>query len=118
MFSEYKKYPYKVRFNDDNIFYLSSNQRAKLQYHILSQYFDLVKVDEQDKEDLYRFCKDYQEETAQRWLYRMKYEDGHEKIMTFGVSLDVRKVLNTSKLKGIYCYTSEITDTQATYKGV
>jgi hypothetical protein len=52
MFTDYRKQPFKVKFNTNNIFYLGSNQRAKLQYHILSQYFELVEVAAQDKKDL------------------------------------------------------------------
>lgn len=48
-FEDYKKHKYKVKFNNDNVFWLGSNQRAKLQYHILSLYFPLAEVSDKDK---------------------------------------------------------------------
>lgn len=123
MYSEYKKYPYKVQFNNDNVFHLSSNQRARLQYHILAQNFELVEVPEQEKDDLQWFCQRHEAETAQRWLNRMSWENGHEKMITFGVALDVRNVKNpdgskTGKIKGIWCYSSRLDTDKAIYNGV
>jgi len=48
-FEDYKKHKYKVKFNNDNVFWLGSNQRAKLQYHILSLHFPLAEVSGKDK---------------------------------------------------------------------
>ena len=123
MFTDYKKHQYKVQFNNDNVFYLNSNQRAKLQYHILAQHFDLVNLDEQDKTDLYYLCLKHEGETAQRWLNRMEWENGHEKMITFGVALDVRSAKDkdgndTTKTKGAWCYHVEMDDKKAVYKGV
>jgi hypothetical protein len=64
MFTDYKKHPYKAKFADDNIFWLGSNQRSKLQYHYLAQNFDLVTVAEQDKADLQALCESHRAETA------------------------------------------------------
>jgi hypothetical protein len=112
MFPEYKKYPYKVKFNTDNVFYLGGNQRTKLQYHILAQHFDLVEVDEQDKDDLREFCFYHDGETASRWLNRMKWEHGHEKMITFGVASEVR-----GAAKGVWCYSANLTPIKAEYSG-
>lgn len=48
----------------------------------------------------------------------MKWQDGHEKLITFGAALDVRRADGTSKANGLYCYESEITDEKAEYKGI
>ena len=117
-FKDYKKYKYRVDFLTDNVFWLGSNQRAKLQYHILSLKYPLVKVDEQDKEDLYNLCKDHKAPTAQMWFNRMKWEKGHEKMITFGAALGVRAAQGTSKAKGVFCYCANITDETAEFTGV
>ena len=112
-FPEYKKFPYKVKFPDDNVFYLSGAQRAKLQYEILAYHFDLVKVDEQDKEDLLKLCCSCYEEYTARWVQRMKWIDGHEKMITFGAALEVR-----GASKGVWCYTAEYGEGYARFREV
>jgi hypothetical protein len=118
MFADYKKYPYKVIFSNDNVFYLGSSQRAKLQYHILAQNFHLADVCEQDKKELQALYASHKAETAQRYLNRMTWEQGLEKMITFGVALAVREAQGTSKAKGVYCYTSYITSGYAAFSGV
>ena len=113
MFPEYKKYKYKVKFNTDNIFYLGGTQRAKLQYHILARHFELVTINEQDKKDLEKFSGSHNGKTAQLWRSRMDWQYGHEKMISFGAALEVKGVI-----KGVWCYTPEITDTYAKYSGV
>lgn len=118
-FPDYKKHKKRVKFLNDNILYLSSNQRNKLQYHILAQRFNLLsldsKADEQDKEELLLFLRKYKRkhEQAQQWHNRMSWEQGHEKVITFGVSLEVQ-----GASKGVWCYTCNIDDDKAMYKGV
>ena len=111
-FPEYRKYPYRVRFKTDDIFRLGGNQRAKLQYHILAQNFPLVEVSEQDKNDLEYFCMQSDNATSQRWLNRMSWQQGLEKIVSFGASLKV-----DGKVNGVWCYESHIDDEKATYTG-
>lgn len=111
VFPEYKKYPYKIKFNTDDIYLLGGNQRAKLQYHILAQHFQLVHVSEQDKEDLSQLLINYREiETARRWLDRMAWENGFEKLISFGVALEVR-----GKIRKVWCYSAKIGTNSATY---
>ena len=83
-FSDYKKYPYRVNFLTDDVFRLGGNQRAKLQYHILAQRFPLVEVYWKDKQELEAFAAASETETAQRWQSRMRWPQGHEKMVTFG----------------------------------
>jgi hypothetical protein len=129
MFKNYKKYEYKVKFNTDNIMYLSSNQRAKLQYHILARWIqskkiNLVIVDNQDKEDLICLSLSGKHRTSKIWANRMLYwEDGIEKMISFGVALDVRSVKNKDgndiyNVKDIYCYRMKIDDNKAIYTGI
>lgn len=113
VFPEYKKYPYKVKFKTDDVFRLGSNQRAKLQYHILAQRFPLVRVNEEDKSALELLCSQHKAETAQRWLNRMNWENGHEKIISFGVALEVRGTANK-----VWCYSAQMDKNTASYVGV
>ena len=113
VFPEYKKYPYKVKFLTDDIFRLSSNQRAKLQYHILARRFPLVEVNERDKEDLKALCRAHKAETAQRWLHRMEWENGIEKMVSFGVAQEVG-----GRVSGVWCYSALISDARAAYFGI
>ena len=99
-------------FLTDDIFRLGGNQRAKLQYHILANRFPLVPVAEQDKEDLQRFAARSDTEPAQRWLNRMMWPQGHEKMVTFGAALEV-----PGNVRGLWCYSAELADIAA-YQGI
>lgn len=101
-----------MKFLTDEIDRLGGSQRAKLQYHILAQRFPLVLVDEQDKRDLQRFAAQSESETARRWLNRMGWPQGHEKMVTFGASLEV-----PGNVRGLWCYNLEWNSTAAAYQG-
>ena len=115
MYEDYKKHKYKVKFNTDNVFYLGGSQRAKLQYHILAVKYGLVQVDKQDTEDLTALCGLNDSSTSRDMLYRLSWfnDSGLEYMVSFGAALDVR-----GSNKGVYCYTANITDSKAEYKGV
>lgn len=100
-------------FLTDDVYRLGGSQRAKLQYHILSRRFPLVLVDEQDKEDLELFAARSETETARRWLNRMHWPQGHEKMVTFGAALEV-----PGNVRGLWCYSAELTDSAAAYHGI
>lgn len=113
VFPEYKKHQVKVQFPDDTVFYLSSSQRARLQYEILAYHFDLVHVSEQDKEDLWNLCADRGlEPPCSTLIQRMRWKDGLEKMITFGAALDVR-----GKCNGVWCYRQELEEDHATFHG-
>ena len=57
MFPDYKKFPYRVKFKNEDVFRLNANQRAKLQYNVLARKFGLVPVALQDRVDLERLCE-------------------------------------------------------------
>ena len=57
MFPDYKKFPYRVKFKNEDVFRLNANQRAKLQYNVLAHKFSLVPVALQDRVDLERLCE-------------------------------------------------------------
>ena len=64
--------------------------------------------------DLEALCRSHKAETAQRWLNRMGWTQGHEKMITFGASLEVR-----GKASGVWCYLPAPLDNKhATYQGV
>lgn len=101
----------------DDIFRLGGNQRAKLQYHILSQQFPLAAVSGQDKQELEAFAASSDTETAQRWLNRMNWPQGHEKMVTFGAALEVPDKEGKGKAFGLWCYYSKVDETSAAYYG-
>ena len=118
MFPEYKKYNLKAKFLNNNIFYLSTMQRANIQYHILERYIiqqglELVRVSKQDEQDLSLFFVSSKDERIQKLAYRMEWKNGIERMITFGASKDVR-----GTNKGTFCYKRELTDTKLICTGV
>ena len=102
----------------DDIFRLGGNQRAKLQYHILSQRFPLAAVSASDKQELEAFAAASETETAQRWLNRMMWPQGHEKMVTFGAALEVPDHERKGAAFGLWCYHAKVDETGAAYQGV
>ena len=105
-------------FLTDDIFRLGGNQRAKLQYHILSQRFPLAAVSASDKQELEAFAAASETETAQRWLNRMMWPQGHEKMVTFGAALEVPDHERKGAAFGLWCYHAKVDETGAAYTGV
>lgn len=101
-----------MTFATDDIYRLGGSQRAKLQYHILAQRFPLVHVDEQDKDDLEAFAARSGTEAAQLWLARMRWPQGHEKMVTFGQNIGV-----PGNVKGLWCYKADLDAVRAVYTG-
>lgn len=106
-----------MAFATDDIYRLGGSQRAKLQYHILAQYFPLVCVDEQDKADLEAFAAQAETEVAQLWLARMRWPQGHEKMVTFGQALCVDDKRQGGRVKGLWCYKADMDAVRAVYTG-
>lgn len=102
-----------MHFLTDDVYRLGGNQRAKLQYHILAQRFPLVELSDQDKRELEAFVAASESETAQRWLNRMKWPQGHEKMVSFGAALEV-----PGNTRGLWCYYAKADEHSATYTGV
>jgi len=71
-FKQYKQYKCAINFKTDNIFWLGSSQRERLQYKILAQNFPLVSIDEQDKRELAQLAANNNELTYKIWYNRMK----------------------------------------------
>ena len=107
-----------MHFLTDDIYRLGGNQRAKLQYHILAQRFPLVELSSRDKRELEAFVAASESETAQRWLNRMKWPQGHEKLVTFGAALEVEDKQAMGRVRGLWCYSANLEQTQATYSGI
>ena len=71
-------------------------------------------MDEQDKQELEALCRSHEAETAGRWLNRMHWPEGHEKMISFGAALEVR-----GTAKSVWCYHPAELDTKhAVYYGV
>ena len=99
-------------FATDDIYRLGGSQRAKLQYHVLAQRFPLVEVAAEDKKDLEAFAARSETEAAQLWLARMRWPQGHEKMVTFGQNISV-----PGNVKGLWCYKAELDAVRAVYTG-
>lgn len=104
-------------FATEDIYRLGGSQRAKLQYHILAQQFPLVHVDEQDKADLEAFAAQADTEAAQLWLARMRWPQGHEKMVTFGQNINVEDKASGGRVKGLWCYKADMDAVKAVYTG-
>lgn len=102
----------------DDVFRLGGNQRAKLQYHILSQRLPLAAVSASDKQELEAFAAASETETAQRWLNRMMWPQGHEKMVTFGAALEVPDHECKGTAFGLWCYHATVDETGAAYQGI
>lgn len=103
VFPQYKAYPFKAKFHtDDNVFYLGGSQRAKLQYNVLAYNFGLVEVDIDDKYDLQTFFEHGKNDLARNAYIRTQWENGIEKMVSFGTSLSV-----SGTNKDVFCYRKE-----------
>ena len=102
-----------MKFLTDDVFRLGGSQRAKLQYHILAQRFPLAAVSASDKQELEAFAAASETETAQRWLNRMMWPQGHEKMVSFGAALEV-----PGNTRGLWCYYAKVDERSANYTGV
>jgi hypothetical protein len=78
----------------------------------LAQRFPLVHVNKQDKADLETFAARSETEAAQLWLARMRWPQGHEKMVTFGQNIGV-----PGSVKGLWCYKAELDAVRAVYTG-
>lgn len=106
-----------MAFATDDIYRLGGSQRAKLQYHILAQRFPLVHVAAEDKEDLEAFAARSETEAAQLWLARMRWPQGHEKMVTFGQNIGVEDKASGGRVKGLWCYKADMDAVRAVYTG-
>jgi Primase C terminal 2 (PriCT-2). len=104
---------YRVKYNTDDIFWLSGNQRARLSYHILDTKIGAKPISVEDDSILKSIAKSGTHEAAQRWLGRMNWDNGNAKMITFGVGLEVKGAAN-----GVYCYRPEYHDNKATFAAV
>lgn len=113
VFPEYKKYPYKVNFLNDNIFYLGKSQRAKLQYNILANKFGLVDVSEDEEFELRMFFQFSHNEPSKKAYQRIQWDNGLRKMVSFGTSLSVN-----GTNKDVFCYSKEEELNGTTYTSV
>lgn len=124
-FPDYKKYPYKVTFLNENIKYISESQRIKLQYEALEYIYTvkekgtLVYISKENKDELLELCIRYSDyvSTAKQWLRRMNYKNGLEKMITFGASISA-SIKEDTETEHLYCYRRIKTDNRVTFIGV
>lgn len=74
----------------DNLLKIGPTQRIKMKYDILAYHFGLPIIDEEEKEDLFRFLsKYYENKTIQKYYRRFNWDYGLEKMVAFGADLDI-----------------------------
>ena len=56
-------------------------------------------------------------EAAQLWLARMRWPQGHEKMVTFGQNISVEDKASGGRVKGLWCYKAELDAARAVYTG-
>lgn len=83
----------------------------------MAQRFPLVHVAAEDKEDLERFAAQSETEAAQLWLARMRWPQGHEKMVSFGQNIGVEDKASGGRVKGLWCYKADMDATRAVYTG-
>ena len=59
------------------------------------------------------FAAQAETEVAQLWLARMRWPQGHEKMVTFGQNIGV-----PGNVKGLWCYKAELDAVKAVYTGL
>lgn len=113
---KYNKIKKRVRFKGkaaDDVLMLSSGQRTRLMYNILAAEYGLEKVDEQDSADLVHLCElEKDNKTADDLLFRLRWDDGLAKLVTFGVGMKL-----SAPAEHTWCYSVEFGSNKAVYWG-
>ena len=63
------------------------------------------------------FAAQAETEVAQLCLARMRWPQGHEKMVTFGQALSVEDKSSGGRVKGLWCYEADMDATRAVYMG-
>ena len=88
----------------DNLLKIGPTQRIKMKYDILAYHFGLPIIDEEEKEDLFRFLsKYYENETIQKYYRRFNWDYGLEKMVAFGADLDISGKVDGA-IEDFFCY--------------
>lgn len=102
----------------DNLLKIGPTQRIKMKYDILAYHFRLSVIDEEEKEDLFRFLsKYYENETIQKYYRRFNWDDGLEKMVAFGADLDISGKVDGA-IEGFWCYEYKIDRGKAIITGI
>ena len=113
---QYNKVKKRVKFLGqaaDNVLWLSSGQRAKLMYEILTWKYGLEEVSEQDSFDLIWFCKREEDnKTADDLLSRLHWRNGLAKLVTFGVGMKL-----DAAAQHTWCYSVDYQEDRAVFTG-
>lgn len=88
----------------DNLLKIGPTQRIKMKYDILAYHFGLPIIDEEEKEDLFRFLsKYYENKTIQKYYRRFNWDYGLEKMVAFGADLDISGKVDGA-IEDFFCY--------------
>ena len=113
---QYNKVKKRVKFLGqaaDDVLWLSSGQRAKLMYEILTWKYGLEEVSEQDSFDLIRLCqREEDNKTADDLLSRLHWPNGLSKLVTFGVGMKLDGAAQQT-----WCYSVDYQEGRAVFTG-
>ena len=110
LFDCYFPVAYRVKYNSNDIFWLSGNQRTRLSYQILNREIGAKSISLSDDSILKSIAGSGKHEAAKRWLGRMNWNNGNANMITFGVGYEVKGAAN-----GVFCYRPEYYDNKATF---
>lgn len=112
----YNKIKKRVKFLEqaaDNVLWLTSGQRTKLGYEVLTAKYELVEVDELDNTALTLLCwKEEDNKTADDLLSRLRWPNGLAKIVTFGVGMKL-----DAAAQHTWCYSVDYQEDKAIFEG-
>ena len=97
----------------DNVLWLTSGQRTKLGYEVLTAKYELVEVDELDNTALTLLCwKEEDNKTADDLLSRLRWPNGLAKLVTFGVGMKL-----DAAAQHTWCYSVDYQEDKAIFEG-
>lgn len=101
-----------------NLLKIGPTQRIKMKYDILTYYFGLPHICDEEKNALFcLLCKYYDNETIQKYYRRFNWGDGLEKMVAFGADLDISGKVDRA-IEGYYCYKYTLNNGKAIITGI
>lgn len=102
----------------DNLLKIGPTQRIKMKYDILTHYFGLPHINDNEKDDLSRFLnKYYNNTTIQKYCRRFNWDSGIEKMVAFGADLDISGKADGA-IDRFYCYEYKLNKGKAVITGI
>lgn len=101
-----------------NLLKIGPTQRIKMKYDILTNYFGLPYINDNEKDDLSRFLNKYYDNTTiQKYCRRFNWDSGIEKMVAFGADLDISGKADGA-IEGFYFYEYTLNKGKAIITGI